>query len=158
MLSWFSREEIPADRDEIREALEEGITIKDRTQVTAFHGQDGRLTSLECRATQPGPPDAQGIAWPVVDERVAPWTMDFDLAFVAVGQVGSFGAGSTTPFAVSERGCIAVDALQRTTLPGLYAAGDAVTGPSTVVHAMASGVRAAATIHGDLSGESVPSG
>ena len=101
-----------------------------------------------------GTPDAQGIAWPVVDERVAPWNMDFELAFVAVGQAGSFSAGSTAPFSVSERGCIATDALQRTSLPGLYAAGDAVTGPSTVVHAMASGVRAAATIHGDLSGES----
>ena len=156
MLSWFSREEIPADKDEIREALEEGITIKDRTQVTAFLGQDGRLTSLECRATQAGSPDAQGIAWPVIDERVAPWAMDFDLAFVAVGQAGSLSAGATTPFAVSERGCIAVDAQQRTTLAGLYAAGDAVTGPSTVVHAMASGVRAAATIHDDLSKENVP--
>jgi len=155
MLSWFSGAEIPADRDEIREALEEGITIRERTQVTAFLGRDSRLTSLACRATQPGPPDAQGIAWPVVDELVAPWNMEFDLAFVAVGQIGSFGAGSTMPFAVTERSCIAVDDLQRTTLPGLYAAGDAVTGPSTVVHAMASGVRAATTIHGDLSGESV---
>ncbi len=155
MLSWFSREEIPADKDEIREALEEGIIIKDRTQVTAFYGQGGRFESLECRATQVGIPDAQGIAWPVVDERVAPWNMDFDLAFVAVGQVGSFSAGATKPFTVSERGCIATDALQRTSLPGLYAAGDAVTGPSTVVHAMASGVRAAATIHGDFSGEIV---
>lgn len=153
MLSWFSKEEIPADKDEIREALEEGITIRDRTQVTAFQGRGGRLTSLECRATKAGTPDAKGIAWPVVDEKAAPCTMDFDLAFVAIGQVGSFSPG-TTPFAVSERGCIATDAL-RTTMPGLYAAGDAVTGPSTVVHAMASGIQAAATIHGDLSGERV---
>jgi heterodisulfide reductase subunit A-like polyferredoxin len=153
MISWFGREEIPADEEEIREALEEGITIKDRTQVTAFHGQGGRFTSLECRATQPGTPDKQGVAWPVVDDQVVAWNMDFDRAFVAVGQVGSFSAGHKTPFAVSERGGIATDTLQRTTLPGLYAAGDAVTGPSTVVHAMASGVRAAATIHGDLTGE-----
>mgnify|MGYP002475863403 CR=1 FL=1 len=97
MLSWFSEAEIPADKDEIREALEEGITITDRTQITAFHGEDGHLTSLACRATQPGPPDAQGIAWPVIDDQAAPWTMDFDLAFVAVGQVGSFGAGSAAP-------------------------------------------------------------
>ena len=154
MLSWFSQEEIPADKEEIREALEEGITIKDRTQVTAFHGRGGCFKSLECKATQPGTPDEQGIAWPVVDEQVAPWNMDFDLAFVAVGQVGSFSPGTETPFAVSERGCIVTDTLQRTTLPGLYAAGDAVTGPSTVVHAMASGVRAASTIHRDLTGES----
>ena len=155
MISWFSQEEIPADKEEIRETLEEGITIKDRTQVTAFHGHGGRFKSLECRATQSGTPDKQGIAWPVIDEQVAPWNMDFDLAFVAIGQVGSFSAGAKTPFAVSERGCIATDTLQRTTLPGLYAAGDAVTGPSTVVHAMASGVRAAATIHRDLTGESI---
>lgn len=154
MLSWFSQAEVPADQEEIREALEEGIIIRDRIQVTAFHGQDGRLRALECRATKAGTPDAQGIAWPVVEERVAPWTMDFDLAFVAVGQIGSFSEGRITPFALSERGSIVTDMLQRTTVPGLYAAGDAATGPSTVVHAMACGVRAATTIHGDLSGES----
>ncbi len=153
MLSWFSQEEIPADKDEIREALEEGIAIKDRTQVTAFQGQGGRLTSLECQTTQAGAPDADGIAWPVVDARLAPWTMDFDLAFVAVGQVGSFRTGTGMPFTVSARGSISTDTQQRTSLPGIYAAGDAVTGPSTVVHAMASGVQAAASIHWDLSGE-----
>ncbi len=153
LLSWFGTGEIPADKEEIREALEEGITIKGRTQVTAFHGSDGRLESLQCRATQPGPPDEQGIAWPVVDEDVEPWSMAFDLAFVAVGQVGNFSPGSKTPFEVSERGCIATDAQQRSTMAGLYAAGDAVSGPSTVVHAMASGVRAATAIHADLNGE-----
>ncbi len=150
MLSWFSEEEIPADKEEIREAVQEGITIKNRHQVTAFRGRDGRFESLECRATKAGTPDGHGIAWPVIDEKIAPWTMDFDLAFVAVGQVGGFTAASTVPFTISESGFIATDALQRTTLPGLYAAGDAVTGPSTVVHAMASGVQAAATIHSDL--------
>jgi NADPH-dependent glutamate synthase beta subunit-like oxidoreductase/formate hydrogenlyase subunit 6/NADH:ubiquinone oxidoreductase subunit I len=153
MLSWFSQAEIPADQEEIREALEEGITIMDRIQVTAFRGRDGRLTSLECRTTKAGTPDGQGIAWPVVEERTAPWTMDFDLAFVAVGQVGSFSEDAKTPFAISGRGAIATDTLQRTSIPGLYAAGDAATGPSSVVHAMACGVRAAATIDGDLSKE-----
>jgi NADPH-dependent glutamate synthase beta subunit-like oxidoreductase/formate hydrogenlyase subunit 6/NADH:ubiquinone oxidoreductase subunit I len=155
MLSWFSREEIPADQDEIREALEEGIIIKDRTQVTAFLGQAGRLSVLECRSTRPGTPDHKGIAWPVIDEKAAPWQMAFDLAFVAVGQVGSFGADAATPFAVSARGGIVTDEWQRTSQAGLYAAGDTVTGPSTVVHAMASGVRAAATIHGDLAHEGI---
>ncbi len=158
MLSWFAREEIPADKEEIREAGEEGITITDRTQVTAFLGRNGSFESLECQATKAGTPDEHGIAWPVADERTAPWTMDFDLAFVAVGQVGSFPARLKSPFDISEHGFIATDALQRTALPGLYAAGDAVTGPSTVVHAMASGVQAAATIHqdlGDLGGNNV---
>lgn len=153
MLSWFSQAEIPADKEEIREALEEGITIKDRTQVTAFLGKDGTFNALECRATKPGKVTGNGIAWPLIDERKKPETMEFDLAYVAIGQVGSFVADGKAPFDVSERGSILIDEYQRTSVSGIYAAGDAVTGPSTVVHAMASGNHAAEAIHADLTGE-----
>ncbi|WP_028578807.1 FAD-dependent oxidoreductase [Desulfogranum japonicum] len=153
MLSWFRKEEIPADKDEIREALEEGITIKDQTQVTAFLGDGTTFNALECRATKPGLAAEGDIAWPVVDEQIAPWSMEFDLAFVAIGQVGCFTAEMTTPFSVTDRGFLAVDEQQRTTMPGLYAAGDAVTGPSTVVHAMASGKKVAAIMDADLNHE-----
>ncbi len=153
MLSWFSQAEIPADKDEIREALEEGITIKDRTQVTAFLGKKGKFEALECRATKPGKVSGNGIAWPVVDERKKPQEEKFDLAYVAIGQVGTFAPDTRTPFEVSGRGAIVIDDYQRTSVRGIYAAGDAVTGPSTVVHAMASGTHAAEVIHADLSGE-----
>lgn len=153
MLSWFAQDEIPADKEEIREALEEGITIKDRTQVTVFLGKNGKFNGLECRATKPGKVTGNGIAWPLIDERKKPQTLKFDLAYVAIGQVGSFVADSDTPFDVSERGAIVIDEYQRTSVKGLYAGGDAVTGPSTVVHAMASGNHAAAAITADLTGE-----
>ncbi len=153
MLSWFRQEEIPAEKDEIREALEEGVIIKDQTQVTAFHGDGKTFSGLECRSTKPGKAEGEGIAWPVIDEQKAAWSMDFDLAFVAVGQVGGLTSEMGTPFAVSDRGFITVDEQKRATMPGLYAAGDAITGPTTVVHAMASGKQAAAVMHADLNQE-----
>ena len=155
MLSWFGLEEIPADADEVREAMEESITIKDRTQVVGFVGKDGVFEALECAATKAGKPDANGVAWPVVDENKKTFTLDFDLAFVAIGQVGGFGEQADMALEISERGLLVTDEQQCTSLAGVYGAGDAVSGPSTVVHAMASGLRAAAAIHGALSGEEV---
>lgn len=156
LVSWFGKNQIPADADEIREGIEEGITIVDQTQVIGFMGENNHFTALECKKTKQGQPDANGIAWPVIDDNHAPFILEFDRAFVAVGQVGGFALqDDTLPFEVTERGFIATDAAQRTSTDGLYAAGDAVSGPSSVVHAMASGKRAAAAIHTDLSGEAL---
>ena len=156
MVSWFGKDQIPADPDEFREGIEEGITLIDHTQVTGFIGENNLFTALECRKTKQGKPDSNGIAWPVIDDTHAPSTLKFDRAFVAVGQVGGFSPeNAALPFKVTDRGFIATDATQRTSTNGLYAAGDAVSGPSSVVHAMASGKRAAAAIHADLSGETV---
>ncbi len=151
LFSWFSREEIPADEEEVREGLEEGLKIIDATQVVGFQGKDGVFSALECRPTLSGPADAKGIQWPVIDEEKQPFLLEFDQAFVAIGQIGGFTPqthGST--FEVTESGFIKTDDVLRTKRKGLYAAGDGVTGPSSVVHAMASGKQAAATLHADL--------
>ena len=158
LISWFDAEHIPADPDEVREAVEEGVQIVDATQVVALRGENGVFRRLECRRTVPGKADARGIAWPVVVEGEPAFTLEFDRAFVAIGQVGGFQAGSFGGrIAVNERGFIDTDPDQRTTLARVYAAGDTVSGPSSVVRAMAAGRRAAATIHADLSGERVES-
>ncbi len=144
LLSWFPKEMIPADKDEIREALEEGIAIVDCSQVTAFKGKSGKLRALECRKTIPGEPDATGIAWPVIEEDEQPFELEFERAFVAIGQVGGFDPKSfDESFNISEKGFIAVDEAMQTSMGGVYAVGDAITGPSSVVHAMASGRSAA---------------
>ena len=156
LFSWFGKDQIPADADEVREGIEEGITIIDQTQITGFMGVDNQFTELECSKTKQGVPDTNGIAWPIIDATQAPFTLEFERAFVAVGQVGGFSPeNATLPFTVTDRGFIAADATQRTSTNGLYAVGDAVSGPSSVVHAMASGKRAAAAIHTDLSGETL---
>jgi NADPH-dependent glutamate synthase beta subunit-like oxidoreductase/NAD-dependent dihydropyrimidine dehydrogenase PreA subunit len=152
ILSWFAEEMIPADRHEIEAARQEGIEIADRCQVKAFLGENGRLSRLRLKPTQPGPPDANGIAWPVCVPGSEAFELDFERAFVAIGQSGPL---SRTPLApgltVTAHGYLAVDDNQLTGCPIIYAAGDAVTGPSSVVHAMASGRRAALMLERQLS-------
>ncbi|MDX9835111.1 MAG: FAD-dependent oxidoreductase, partial [Desulfobulbus sp.] len=154
IISWFNTKHIPADPEEVREALEEGVSLVDATQVIALRGENGQFRQLECVRTMPGTADARGIAWPMVAEGSQPFTLDFDRVFVAIGQVGGWRPESFAGLIrVNERGFIDTDEEQRTALARVYAAGDTVSGPSSVVRAMAAGRRAARTMHADLSGE-----
>jgi len=163
IVSWFSEDRIPADREEVKQAKEEGIHIIDQTQVTAFAGVNGRLTHLTCRPTQPGPPDASGIEWPVIIPESKPFDLPFSRAIVAIGQSGPFPAGTLSGqdgdpgLQTTSHGFLKVDGDGRTHMDGVYAAGDGVTGPSSVVQAMASGRMAARSVHAALSGEAVAS-
>ena len=153
IVSWFDESHIPADPDEVREAVEEGVAIVGAAQVVALRGENGKLTRLECMPTRLGQPDGHGIAWPEIVTEEQPFSLTFDRAFVSIGQTGDFDAASFGgTINVTERGFIATDNEARTSRSGVYAVGDAVTGPSSVVRAMASGRRAARTIHFDLAG------
>ena len=163
LITWFPEDLIPADKDEIRGAREEGISIVDKTQVIAFAGENGRLDSLQCKPTEPGEPDAQGIPWPVIVPKSKPFELTFGRAIVAIGQTGPFQTGNpaareyTTPAGINitASGLIEVDELLRTNISGIYAAGDGVTGPSSVVDTMAAGRAVARFVHGDLGGEEI---
>ncbi len=162
IVSWFSEDRIPADREEVKQAKEEGISIIDQTQVTAFAGQNGKLTHLTCRPTQPGPPDANGVPWPVMVPGSEPFDLPFSRAIVAIGQAGPFPAGALSGkngdpgLQTTSYGFLKVDSTGRTHRDGVYAAGDGVTGPSSVVQAMASGRMAARSVHAALSGKEIP--
>jgi NADPH-dependent glutamate synthase beta subunit-like oxidoreductase/NAD-dependent dihydropyrimidine dehydrogenase PreA subunit len=152
VLSWFPESMIPADADEVTAAKEEGIRIRNNLQVEAFVGADGKLSALRCATTRPGPPDAAGIPWPVRVPDTETIDLNFDSAFVAIGQIAdpilSEFVGGTRPngtIQTHDNGC--------TGMAGIYAAGDAASGPSSVVKAMASGRQAAQTVHRHLSGE-----
>jgi len=161
ILSWFPEEQIPADDEEIRGAKEEGITLKDRTQVISFLGRNGSLDRLKCKPTRPGKPDAQGIEWPVIVPGSDPFELEFERVFVAIGQMGPFSdgdphrEGSATPrkLKLTRGGLVNVDGSFATSMPGVYGAGDAVTGPSAVVDTMATGRAVARAVHADLSKE-----
>ncbi len=157
ILSWFPKDIIPADPEEIKGAKEEGITFRDRTQVIAFSGKNGHLDLLTCKPTKPGPPDADGIPWPVIIPESESFDKKFDKVFVAVGQTGPFPEGSSSvAFNVTSYGFIDVGESLNTSATRIYAAGDAVTGPSSVVKAMAKGRDAARSVHRDLSDEETP--
>ncbi len=154
IISWFPLNLIPADPEEIKAALEEKITIIDSLKVVRFKGKGGKLTGLSAMPTIPGPPDANGMPWPVIIQDGAPVDMNFTRAFVAIGQSGPYShvTATTLPFEVSEQGFIRTRGSSRTSRKGLYAAGDTVTGPSSVVKAMAAGRMAARDVHEDLCG------
>jgi NADPH-dependent glutamate synthase beta subunit-like oxidoreductase/NAD-dependent dihydropyrimidine dehydrogenase PreA subunit len=163
LLSWFPEDLIPADPHEIKGAREEGVTIVDAVRVISFEGENGRLKRLQCRPTRPGEPDADGIPWPVTIPDSDPFHMAFDQAVVAIGQLGPFSEtdsiekiDTASEIQISRQGCLMVDDRNRTPVEGLYAAGDGVTGPTTVVQSMASGRAAARSIHGDLAQEEIP--
>ncbi|MCD6294690.1 MAG: FAD-dependent oxidoreductase [Deltaproteobacteria bacterium] len=163
LVSWFPEDLIPASPHEVQGAREEGVEIVDSARVISFEGENGRLLRLQCRPTRPGEPDADGIPWPVTIPDSDPFDMAFDRAVVAIGQMGPFADADqlekTDPASgiqIGRQGCLTVDYLNRTRVEGLYAAGDGVTGPTTVVQAMASGRSAARSIHGALSREEMP--
>ncbi|MFH1952188.1 MAG: FAD-dependent oxidoreductase [Pseudomonadota bacterium] len=163
IVSWFREDLIPADKEEISQAREEGIPIVDQTQVVAFSGRNGRVAHLTCRPTRPGKPDANGMPWPVIIPGSEPFDLKFDRAIVAIGQRGSFPVGDISggnrPSAglkTTRYGFLEADETGRTNMDRVYAAGDAVTGPSTVVQAMASGRAVARSVHMRLSGKEMP--
>ncbi len=124
LLSWFPEEKIPAATEEVRGAKEEGISLRDRTQIVAFKGANGKLDRLICRPTVPGEPDAQGIAWPVIVPDSESFELSFDRAFVAIGQIWPllfrflFGARPDGP-----AGLFKVDPAWRTSVECVFASG-----------------------------------
>ncbi|SMD05369.1 NADPH-dependent glutamate synthase beta chain [Desulfocicer vacuolatum DSM 3385] len=150
MVSWFEKDNIPADHDEIREALEEGIAIRDQSQVVQFLGDNGRVTGVMCKATRPGKPVDNGIAWPEIIEDSEPFTMAADLVLVAIGQTGAYKK-------LSKAGEFNVNASayleprnNGAEKSHIYVAGDATGGTATVVHAMAQGKSTARQALNDL--------
>ncbi|OQX15903.1 MAG: 4Fe-4S ferredoxin [Desulfobacteraceae bacterium IS3] len=157
IISWFGKEEIPADPEEIRGAEEEGISIKDRLQVIGFLGENGRFERILCKPTIQGTPDKNGIPWPVIIEGSESLELAFDKAFVAIGQAGPFEPGSQIGgLNIGKFGFIATDENFRTSISNVYASGDAVSGPSTVVKAMSKGKAAAERILSDICKIEIP--
>jgi NADPH-dependent glutamate synthase beta subunit-like oxidoreductase/Pyruvate/2-oxoacid:ferredoxin oxidoreductase delta subunit len=148
LLSWFPKDLIPADADEVSSALKEGVTIRDSVQTIQFKGNNGKLSRVVCIPTKLGEPDGNGIPWPVKIDGAKSMEFEFDQAFVAIGQKGMLeDDNAKQAIHVTKRGTIATDEAMRTIIPGIYAAGDATSGPSTVVDAMATGRRAAKEIN-----------
>ena len=147
------REEMPARREEIRHAEEEGIKFELLSNPVEMLGQNGWVTGLKCIRMQLGEPDASGRRRP---EPVAGSEFVFaaDMVIVALGTspnpllTHSFPALKT-----GRRGIIETDENMLTSVSGVYAGGDAVTGAATVILAMGAGRKAAHSIKKQLFGE-----
>ena len=159
LISWFPEELIPADTLEVEETLREGVAIKTGLKVAQFLGDGGSLKAIRLFPTVPGPPDAKGIPWPVPIEGGKPIDIEFERVVIAIGQTGNPALLDCCPQNLATTGRLTrVDDKGRTHANNVFAAGDVVTGPSTVVSTMASGRAAALAVHSFLSGEDLLTG
>ena len=142
-----SEAELPARREEVHHAKEEGIEFKMLTNPTRVLGDDkGWVTGLSCVEMELGEPDESGRRSPVVKEG-SDFTLDCDVVIMALGTSPNPLLKSTTAgLETNRRGCIVADENGATTREGVFAGGDAVTGAATVILAMGAGRKAAKAI------------
>jgi NADPH-dependent glutamate synthase beta subunit-like oxidoreductase len=129
---------MPAYKEEIEAAQEEGVVFHTLTNPTRVLGED-RVTGVECLAHQLGAFDRSGRRRPVPIAG-SEFVIELDVLIPAIGQsTDSSALGQESGVAVRRDSTFDVNEALCTSRPGLFAAGDAVTGPATVVEAVAQG-------------------
>ena len=149
-----SRAEMPANEEEIEEAEKEGIKIFYLAAPTRILGKENKVNQVQCIRMRLGEPDTSGRRRPIPIEG-SEFIIDADMIIPALGQSSdlSFLGSHHKLNLVRGRG-FEVDPLTlETNLKGIFAGGDAVTGPYTVIEAMAAGRKAAISIDRYLNGE-----
>jgi heterodisulfide reductase subunit A2 len=142
-----SEREMPAYPEEIMGAREEGIELSFLTAPVGIQNQDGHVTGCTCIRTELGPPDASGRRRPV-PVKGSEYVVPCDAVIPAIGQKIDVSWATQEPgLALTTRNTIKVNpATMQTSLPHVFGAGDAVTGPATVIEAIAAGHKAVAAI------------
>jgi glutamate synthase (NADPH/NADH) small chain len=143
-----SEAEMPARREEVENAQEEGIIFKLLTNPKQFIGNDqGWVVGMECYEMELGEPDDSGRRRPVVKPG-SEFIIDVDVAVVALGTTPNPLVPQTTEgLDVTRRGTVVADEdVGKTSKLWVWAGGDVVTGAATVISAMGAGKRAAASI------------
>ncbi len=146
-----SRAEMPAQHEEVRAALEEGIQLHELAAPVQLHGTNGQLSSIQCVRMKLDQPDEKGRRRPVPVEG-----SDFEMAvttvLVAIGEAPdpSFLPEGTSVQVAAWGGLLVNKESLATGAEGIFAAGDVTYGPKTVIHAAADGRKAARSIHAYL--------
>jgi glutamate synthase (NADPH/NADH) small chain len=140
-------EELPARREEVHHAQQEGIRFELLTApIEVLGGPDGWVRGLRCQRMELGEPDASGRRRPV-PIRGSEFELEADIVVVAIGTRSNPLLTASEPgLALDRWGYLVVDESGMTSLPGVYAGGDIVRGAATVILAMGDGKRAAAAI------------
>ena len=142
-----SMEEIPARREEIHHAIEEGVDFQLlRNPVQILGDKDGHVTGIEVVKMELGEPDASGRRRPVEIEG-SNYILDVDEVIMSIGtKLNTLILDTTENLEANSRGGIGTDDGAATNRKGVYAGGDAVTGAATVILAMGAGKTAASSI------------
>lgn len=144
-----SREEMPAIPWEVKEAEGEGVKIEFLVSPERIVGQDGKACAVECVRMELGEPDESGR------KRVIPiegsgFKREADMVILGIGEAPDVEF-LPKEIELNDDGTIWTDQITlETSMKGVFAAGDAVTGPATIIEAICAGKRAAASIEGYL--------
>jgi NADPH-dependent glutamate synthase beta subunit-like oxidoreductase len=147
-----SREEMPANLWEVKEAEDEGVKMEFLVSPKRFLGEKGRVCAVECVRMQLGEPDETGRrkAFPVEGSE---FKRETDMVILAIGEVPDLGF-LPKQVELNDDGTVWVNPItMETSLPGVFAGGDAVTGPGSVIEAIRDGKRAAESIESYLKSE-----
>ena len=142
-----SEQELPARREEVHHAKEEGIEFKMLTNPVEVLGDDkGWVRGLKCVEMELGEPDESGRRSPV-EKAGSEFEVECDVVIMALGTSPNPLLKSTTKgLETNRRGCIVTNEQGATSREGVFAGGDAVTGAATVILAMGAGRTAAKAI------------
>ena len=148
-----TEKELPARREEVEHALEEGIKFEFLTSPIEINGTDGRVSSITCQRMELSEPDESGRARPVVIEG-SEFDMECDCVIMAIGTSPNPLISSSTEGLDTQRwGGICADEVGKTSRDMVWAGGDAVTGAATVILAMGAGKTAAEEIDKAIMGK-----
>lgn len=152
-----SEEDMPARREEVHHAREEGVALEPLTSPVRIIGENGHVVALECVRMEQGEPDAGGRRRST-PKKGSEFRIQADTVIMAVGtNTNPLVPRSTKNLALNDCGYIIADAdTGRTSRAGVYAGGDIVTGSATVISALGAGRKAAKAIHEYLSRRQTP--
>ncbi len=152
-----AREQMPARAEEIHHAEEEGVKFMLLTNPVRIIGDERhRVVAMECIKMELGEPDSSGRRRPVPIPN-SEFTIDVDTVIIAIGNQPNPLIPQTMPeLQTTKHGTIVVDPdTMQTSVPGVFAGGDIVSGAATVISAMGQGKKAAQAIHRYVMGEPV---
>jgi len=148
-----SRKEMPATESEINEAEAEGVKINYLAAPVRIIGKDGKVTGMECTKMKLGEPDQSGRRRPIPIHG-SEFVVEADIILSAISQKPDISCFKDCGVKITKWDTFEVDEKTlATSKPGVFAGGDAVTGPNTVIDAIAAGHRAANAIDRYIRGE-----
>ena len=140
-----SREEMPANPWEVKEAEEAGVKIEFLVAPKKILGENGKVSAIECIHMELGEPDETGRRKPIPVEG-SEFKREADKVILAIGETPDIGF-LPKEIELNENGTVCVNPVtMETSLKGVFAGGDVVSGPATVIEAIAAGKRAAESI------------
>jgi len=148
--------EMPAYKEEVDSAIEEGIDIKYLTAPTKVITEDSKVIGIECVRMELGDIDESGRRRPI-PIKGSEFVLDLDTLIPAISEQPDISfLGEKHKFNISGWNTFVVDEeTLSTNIPGVFAGGDGIRGPSTVIEAMADGKKVAAAIDKYIKGEKI---